>query len=190
MLAVERPDRLRLEVLSPFGAVFVLATGGGRLSAYVPDERAVYRGAASAENLARYTQVDLPVSTAVDLILGTPPLDEGMGGVVSLNEGLVELWQDGGSKVDVAWFTGRLDPVRYEQRDPDGRVVLRARFDAFAEIGGIRLPTQVQMELPGSQQRVDIALGEPELNPVLAGALFELQTPAGMRDVALDPAEN
>jgi outer membrane lipoprotein-sorting protein len=190
VVLAERPDRLRLEVLSPFGTVFLLTADRGRLGAYVPDEHAVYRGAASADNLARYTQVDVPVSTAVDLILGTPPMDEGRDGVVSRDEGLVQLWQDAGnSVVRVAWFTSRLEPVRWEQRDADGLVLVRARFDAIAEIGGVRLPTQVQVELPSSAQRIDIALGEPEVNPVLADALFDLETPSGAREISLDALE-
>ena len=34
IIIAERPDRLRLEVLSPFGAVFVLAANDGTLAAY------------------------------------------------------------------------------------------------------------------------------------------------------------
>src|SRR6185436_3243993 len=134
ILVAERPDRLRLEVLSPFGTVFVLATDRGQLAAYVPEEGTVYRGSASADNLARYMQVDLPVSTAVDLILGTPPMDARREPVVSREDGLVKLWQDAGQRVYVTWLTDRLEPARYEQRDDEGRVLLRANFMAFSEV--------------------------------------------------------
>lgn len=186
ILVAERPDRLRLEVLSPFGTVFVLATNNGRLAAYVPEERAVYRGSASADNLARYMQVDLPVSTAVDLILGTPPMDGRREPVVSREDGLLKLWQDAGRRVYVTWFTEQLDPARYEQRDEEGRVLLRASFAAFGEVAGVRLPTEIGIELPWSQQRIDISLREPEVNPALADATFALETPPGIREIPLD----
>src|SRR5512143_544694 len=72
LLVAERPDRLRLEIFSPFGAVFVLAAADGSLAAYDRGAATVYRGAANADNLRRYTQMDLPVAGAVDLLLGTP----------------------------------------------------------------------------------------------------------------------
>lgn len=186
ILVAERPDRLRLEVLSPFGTVFVLATDKGQLAAYVPEEGVVYRGRASADNLARYIPIDLPVSTAVDLILGTPPMDGRREPVVSREDGLLKLWQDAERRVYVIWFTDRLDPARYEQRDEEGRVLLRASFADFSDVASVRLPMQIGVELPPSQQRIDIALREPEVNPVVADATFALQTPPGIREIVLD----
>lgn len=187
ILVAERPDRLRLEMLSPFGTVFVLATQNGRLAAYAPDDRAVYRGSASPDNLARYMQVDLPVSTAIDLILGTPPIESGKREpVLSREDDLVKLWQEDGRRVYVTWFTDRLEPARYEQRDEEGRVLLRASYAAFREVASVRVPTEITVELPWSGQRVDIRLGDPEVNPVLADATFVLETPAGIREIALD----
>jgi outer membrane lipoprotein-sorting protein len=189
LMIAERPDRLRLEVLSPFGTVFVLTTGSGRLAAYVPDERTMYRGSASADNLARYTQIDLPASDAVDLLLGTPPLAGDRASVVSEEDGLLKLWQDAGGKVYVTWFTDRLEPARYEQRDSEGRVLLRARYGAFTDVAATRLPSELEVELPSSQQRINISYRQSEANPPLADTTFALITPPGSREIALDRAE-
>jgi hypothetical protein len=105
LVVVERPDRLRFEILSPFGALFVLTAADGSLAAWARDESTVYRGTASAENLQRYAQVDLPVATAVDLLLGTPPLGDDPGSVVSVDGDAIELWQERGALVQVAWFS-------------------------------------------------------------------------------------
>lgn len=186
IIIAERPDRLRLEVLSPFGAVFVLAANGGMLAAYSSDDATVYRGEASAENLARYVGVDLPITIAVDLLLGTPPLDTGEDGVVSLSEQGVQLWQTGARGVQVTWFTALLEPIRYEQQDEDGYVRLRATFDGYATVDGTRLPTLLDLELPPSDERIEIMLRDPEVNPVLARSVFALETPSGSREVDLD----
>jgi len=186
IIVAERPDRLRLEVLSPFGTVFVLAASDGTLAAYSRDEGAVYRGAASPENLARYAGVDLPVATAVDLLLGTPPLDRGAEGVVSRSADGVEFWQSSRVGAQVTWFTPLLEPIRYEQRDGDGYVRLRATFDSYASVDGTRLPTLVALELPRSRERIEIALRDPEINPVLAKGVFALETPPGSREIELD----
>lgn len=186
LVIAERPDRLRFEVLSPFGAVYVLAAANGSLAAWARAESTVYRGHASAENLQRYAQVDLPVTTAVDLLLGTPPLLSGLESVVSADQGLVELWQDTGRTVLVLWVSPQLEPQRYEQRANDGRVLLRATFGAYAAIDGVRVPTQLGIELPPAQRRIDIALSETEVNPPLPDTVFALETPAGSKEVNLD----
>lgn len=186
LLVAERPDRLRLEILSPIGTVFVLTASDGALAAYARDEATVYRGAASAANLQRYTQVDLPVATAVDLLLGTPPLRGGSDAVVSADGAAAKLWQESASGATVAWFSPVLEPTRYEQHDADGRVLLRASFDGYTAVDGVRLPSRLAIELPASQRRIDIALSEPEVNPPLPETVFALQTPAGSREVFLD----
>ena len=75
------------------------------------------RCSASADNVARYLQIDLPVSTAVDLLLGTPPMESDRDAVVSGEGGELKLWQDAGRRVYVTWFNRELEPIRYEQRD-------------------------------------------------------------------------
>ncbi|MEO8601551.1 MAG: DUF4292 domain-containing protein [bacterium] len=188
LLLVERPDRLRMEVFSPFGAVFVLTTAGGRLAAWDRAAATVYRGAASAENLDRYTQVDLPVPIAVDLLLATPPLDDS-DGVVSADGTAVKLWQETDGGVTATWFAAdSLDPLRVEHQAADGRVELRAAYDGWNSVDGVRVPTALTLELPETQRRIGIALTEIEVNPPLPAMVFELATPAGAREVGLDGA--
>ena len=187
LLVAERPDRLRLEIFSPFGAVFVLAAAGGALAAYDRGAATVYRGAASADNLRRYTQMDLPVAGAVDLLLGTPPIDAAEPGVVTVDGDTVELWRetaDGGARV--VWYSAALAPVRYEERDRDGNVRLRAAYDGYTAVDGVAVATQLQIELPPSQQRIAIALSDVEVNPPLGDGVFAFQTPAGSAVVDLD----
>ncbi|MDX2168654.1 MAG: DUF4292 domain-containing protein [Deltaproteobacteria bacterium] len=186
LLVVERPDRLRFEVFSPFGAVFVLTAADGALAAWDRGEAVVYRGTASAENLDRYVQVDLPVPTAVDLLLATPPLAAGPG-VVSADGDAIKLWQETSSGVTATWFAAdTLDPLRVEHQDAEGRVRLRTVYDTWSAIDGVRLPSQVAIELPASQRRIGVELSEIEINPTLGDAVFALATPAGSREVALD----
>jgi outer membrane lipoprotein-sorting protein len=186
LIIAARPDRLRFEVLSPFGSEFVVTTSDGLLAAYERGEATFYRGTATAENLGRYARVAMPVETAVDLLLGTPPVDGDGLGVVSREEGLMKLWQESGRTVNVIWFGDTLDPVRYEQRDREGRVLLRASFGDYTPVQGVSLPTRIELELPWSGQRIDIDLRDPELNPSLSDTVFALATPPGSRVVDLD----
>ena len=68
-------------------------------------------------------------------------------------------------------------------------VLLRATFGEYATIDGQRVPTQLGIELPPSQRRIEIALSETEVNPPLADAVFALETPAGSKVVDMDDAE-
>jgi len=68
-IVVARPDRLRVEVLSVFGSLFVLTADDGALTAYARQEGTVYRGQASPENLWRYARLWLPVNDLVDIVL-------------------------------------------------------------------------------------------------------------------------
>lgn len=192
VILASRPDRLRFEILSPFGAVFVLATSDGRLAAYARDEATVYRGSASPANLERYTTIELSIAAAVDLLLGTPPMSRAGPLVVSRDEGLIKLWQEspaGGARV--TWFTPqRLDPALYEEQDQEGQVVLRARFEQFADVGSIRLPTRLWLEAPMAARRVSVELREPEVNLPLADPLFALDTIGGTKEIDLDQGVN
>jgi hypothetical protein len=131
VLLVERPARLRFEVLSPLGSVFVLTTDNGTLAAYVRGEATVYRGRASRTNLERYTRVDLGVADAVELLLGVPPPRPGQHEVVSFEptSNTIELWRELPDGAQVIWFNPALQAVATEDRDDEGRVQWRARFE-------------------------------------------------------------
>src|SRR5262249_47684521 len=114
LVLAERPDRLRFEILSPFGAVFVLTAADGTLAAWDRGESTVYRGPPRAETRPRSAEVAPPVAPAVALLLGTPPLGPDASAVVSADGEAVELWEETGRTIRVGWFTPTLDPLRYE----------------------------------------------------------------------------
>lgn len=187
-LIAARPDRLRIEVLSPFSTVFVVATRDGTLAAYEPGEKTVYHGHASVQNLARYIQVALPIDVIVDALMATPRMHAGHPGVVSIDQGLVELWQDAEDDIRVTWFDQQHQPVRYEQRDAKGNVLLRVNYPPYDLEAGVSVPASVDIELPQDERRIEIKLMDIEVNPPLDDAVFTLDTPPGSREVALDPA--
>jgi outer membrane biogenesis lipoprotein LolB len=130
-IVVERPDRLRVEVLSALGSVFVLTAENGSLRAYARNEHTVYHGAASPENLARYAGLGMPITALVDLVLGTPPPSQSNASTVGYDPasgwiGLSEMVADG---LRVTWFASPQVPVLVEQRGDDGEVRWRATFD-------------------------------------------------------------
>lgn len=186
LLVAARPDRLRLEVLSPFGVALVLAAGRGRMTVYDPGERTVYRGAASTANLQSFVPVDLPVADAVDVLLVSPPMLAGVPGSVSRDEIGVKLWQSDANAVRVLWFDDFLKPIRYERCDRDGNILARVAYGRYADVAGLSMPARIDIELPSEERSVTLDLRDLEVNPELGAAVFAIETPPGSREISLD----
>jgi outer membrane lipoprotein-sorting protein len=187
-LVVARPDRLRVEVLSLFGSVFVLVTDHGLLTAYARQEDTVYRGHASPENLWRYVRLDLPVSDLVDLLLGTPPPRQTSEAEVSFDPrtGWIELAQQRAHGAQLVWFSPAALPLRIEEQDADRRTLWRATFDNYESQNGVAVATRIALEVPAWHRSLDVALEDIDLNPSLDAAVFAVQAPPGSKVVDLD----
>jgi hypothetical protein len=69
------PDRVRLDVVSPFGATISTLTSNGRDFSLLDLRQKVFlRGPANACNLSQFTHVPMPPHGLVSLLRGEPPL--------------------------------------------------------------------------------------------------------------------
>lgn len=188
-IVVARPDRLRVEVLSLFGSVFVLTADNGAISAYARQDGTVYRGAASPQNLWRYARLDLPVPDVVALMLATPPAALGHSAQVSFDAeaGWIQLSQPSPRGTLVVSFSDALLPVAMAQYGGDGEVQWRATFSGYEKHAGSAIATEIAIEWPTWQRSMEVRLQDVEVNPVLDAAVFALQTPPGSKVVQLDP---
>ncbi len=187
-IAVARPDRLRVEVLSLFGSVFVLAADDGVMAAYARSEHTLYRGQASADNLWRYARVGLPVTDLVDIVLGTPPHRHAQRARVSFDAGAgaVRLVADLDRGAQLVWFSDDALPIAVEERSADGRPQWHASFGEYEDHGGLAVATRIGLELPPWQRMVEISLQDVDVNPPLDRSIFALQIPPGSTVVELD----
>jgi hypothetical protein len=187
-IIVARPDRVRVEVLSVFGAVFVLTAEDGAMTAYARDEDTVYRGQASLENLQRYARLFMPVRDLVDFVLGTPPPRPARQERVSFDAeaGGIRLWRALDDGAQIVWFNDATLPVAAEERRSDGRALWHATFTRYEDHGGIPLATQLGLDLPVSERSIDIRLEDVDVNPALDASIFAFQAPPGSKVVNLD----
>lgn len=185
-IAVARPDRMRVEVLSLFGAVFVLTAQEGRFTAYARQENTVYRGTASPENMWRYARIGLPVVDLVDLVLGTPPQRTEVWSHVSFDEetGWVQLSQELEGGIQAVWLAADL-PQAAEYRDEFGDVQWRAYFDDYRDHGTTPVATRIRLEVPDAEHSVEITLSDIDVNPNLGTSIFSVDIPASSRIVEL-----
>lgn len=185
-IAVSRPDRLRVEVLSIFGAMFVLTARDGDFTAYARQENTIYRGTASPENMWRYARIGLPVVDLVDLVLGTPPQRKEVWSHVSFDKetGWVQLSQELSDGIQAVWLEGDL-PRAAEFRDAYGDVQWRAFFEDYESHDGVEIATRIRLEV-ASEHSVDITLGDIDVNPKLADNTFSVNIPPGSAIVEID----
>ena len=187
-IVVARPDRVRVEVLSLFGSVFLLVADNGAMTAYARDENTVYRGQASPENLQRYVRLGLPVDELVDIVLGTPPPRTGRA-QVSFDDarGAVRLRRQLDQGAQTVWFSDATLPVATEEVGQDGAAHWRATFAAYEDHGGVPIATRIGLDLPTWSQSMEIALQDVEVNPTLDGSIFAFQPPFGSKVVDIRP---
>ncbi len=189
-IVIARPDRLRVEVLSVFGTQFLVATAGGRLTAYAPREGTVYRGAATAANLAQYARMPFAVEDVIDIVLATPARPDGAVSSVSFDpasESVRLTWRAADFERSV-WLSRPGWPAGTEERSPDGQLLWRATYDGFEPHGGVPLATRVALHVVPLSQQVELSLDEVDVNPAVDDALFALPVPPGARVVRLDAA--
>jgi hypothetical protein len=187
-IIVARPDRLRVEVLSVLGAVFVVTTNQGAITAYARQEDTVYRGAASPANLERYARVGLPVGDLIDIVLATPAPHSAEHDRVSFDTtiGAVRLVRTLADRQQSVWFSLPSTPVAAEERGDDGHLDWHATFGGYEDHGGVPIATQVNIELPRWARSLELVLSDVDVNPSLDNSVFAFQTPPGSKEVNLE----
>lgn len=181
ILAVARPDRLRVEVqgfLSQTQAVLV--TDGGAFQLLVPAEGAFHSGPVYPGLLWQVARIDLEPVQVVELVLGTPLPDHRLPlrRALATPEGGVrlELSDAAGSRRETLAFDaeGRL---RRLERHAGGERLWQVRFDEYAPIAGTPFAHRIALDFEHSGTRVELSLRDVELNPELPEALFRLEGP-------------
>ncbi len=191
-IAVARPDRVRVEVTSIMGTVFVLAARNQRLSAYWPEENTAFEGLATPEHVWRYTRLWMPLDTLVDVLLAVPgggqaeptPCPEEDAQYVCLRQASA-----GQGAVMVA-LDGRGLPVEAVERSAvDGSVLWRARYLGYSEDTVPPAAEHIVIDVPRYRRSVSLELSDIEINPPLGDDAFALDLPPGVRVVDLDEQE-
>jgi outer membrane lipoprotein-sorting protein len=190
-VAVAAPDRFRLELFSPVGIAALVTTDGQTLAAYLPQEKTIYRGAASPLNAARFLRVMLSASQVTSLLLGLPllPLDSDGGNVqLDSQEGmyLLTLPVPGGGTQMFTFDRKMLHLVKWEVQTADGHSLARMILADYRIVQGQTFPFEIMLaDLQGNQEAT-IYYEQLELNPTLPSALFTLAAIAGVQEANLD----
>lgn len=190
LVAAERPDRLRLDLLDFFGnPAAALVADRGRFALLDLREGVFYRGAATPENLSRLVPLPIPARELTLLLCGAVPV-VGAATAVEPGDGVLRLTVEGEGRrqrLDVgagaAVHASRV--VDRPERPAEG-ASYDVTFSRFEERGGRPFPSELLLEAPGAGVRVRLSWKELEVNGVLPEGTFTLAPPAGARIIDLD----
>jgi len=186
LMLLERPARLRLEVMGVLGQrVAVLATDGARYDLYRAEQPRIESGDVHPWILFEVAGLALTPEEAVRLALGAP-LAPGEGGAAAAGGALLG---DGGVRVELR---SRADEPRrslefgpggelrrYAVHDPGGALVLEARYGDYRDVAGTPFAHEIELDLPAAESRAEIRFQWVELNPALTEELFRLAPRGG-----------
>ena len=182
--ALERPDRLRVEVLGFLDqSLALLCIERGRYELFRAEDRSVEQGDVHDRLLFEQAMLDLRASDAIELLLGAPLLDPtlAVARAYTLAGGAsrLDLADDRGVRREEVEFDADGDLVAFGVYDERGGLEWRVRFGDLRAIGTQRLPHRIELEHAAPASRAAIALADLELDPELSEDLFRL--PAALR---------
>jgi len=183
-IVVERPDKLRLETLSSFGALLIVTANADKVAGFDAQENVFVHGRSSKENLARLTRIPLELREIAALLMGLPPVEiQGRweGKQNSLRREL------GGGRSELVTFDSKLGvPTKWERSGPGGGIELSAIFSDFFSTPSGLFPLKISLEAHAQQRRLEIRYQDPELNVDLPRAVFVQEKPVNARELPIE----
>jgi hypothetical protein len=195
LMLLERPGRLRLEVMGVLGQrVAVLASDGARYELYRAERPGIESGEVHPWILFEVAGLALTPEEAVRLALGAP-LAPGEGGALAAGGAVLA---DGSVRVELRTREGEarrsleFGPAgelrSYAVHDPAGALVLEARYADYRDVGGTPFAHEIALELPAAESSAEIRFQWVELNPALGDELFHLAPRGGAGEGAWRPS--
>jgi outer membrane lipoprotein-sorting protein len=181
VLFAEKPDRLRLETLSPFGQpLLVMATDGKQIEVLVPGEGKLYRDDFTLAHLQRLTRLPLQLTDLVHLLLyQVPVIGHERLSVAPVAEGetLLTLYAAEGRRQELRFDRLlRLTGAAYYRGD---ELLLQVAYDRFT--GESRpFPLTASLAMPASKTEATVAFTEVRTNVAIPAERFRLTPPRGV----------
>ena len=184
------PDRLRADVLGPFGQpVLSLLSTGSRLIVLDYRENQAFVGPPSRQNVARFLGLALSPAEIYTILSGSVPLlpheKAQVAPVPEPGRAQLKLLGAGGAVSQALVFSLSDFAVRrawleeWTGRDRPG-ANLECLFDSFVSQGQGNYPRNIEVK-DHNQRRIALASDQLTLNQPVDGALFEMAIPAGIQ---------
>lgn len=188
LVAVQSPNKLRIDLLSPFEQPLVTLTSDGAvLSIYDLEKKRFSRGAASNANLARLIPVKLAPDSLGGLLRGTIPIIKHTSATVSWDgeNGWYQLDLEGKDRRQRVHLEPKAWRVTQAREWAGGAEVYSARLGNYSSEGQTALPQRMQLTAP-QDIKVDAVVEDHQVNVDLPPEAFVLDPPEG---IAIEPLE-
>jgi outer membrane lipoprotein-sorting protein len=190
LMFVERPDRVRFDVMTQFGPVAILTSDGERFAYADLREGRFLTGETCPQNIARLLNVPLTVEQTTILLLGGTPVIAHDQARVSWNDAgfyRVVLGVQDGSRQEIdlsidardrraSPANQRLALHRSEIYDPRGKSRWRATYQEFRDLAlgteRVAMPFEVRVEQPQLNRDTLIKFKQIKLNAEVAAEAF------------------
>ncbi len=189
VLLAEKPNRLRAEVLSPFGQpLLILATDGSEVYVWDISEGKLYRGNASSGTIQRLLGLPIKLMDLIGILLYDPPL-------ISHEQPVVFPAEGGGYLMilrgEDEWeqrmlFDRDLNLTKADFYHHENPVVLTEYADFDSEHS---FPLKISVGMPERSAEASLSFSELKLNPHLPRERFTLEPPQGVRILPLQEEE-
>ncbi|MFO8073051.1 MAG: DUF4292 domain-containing protein [Polyangia bacterium] len=184
LVFAELPDRLRVDLLSPFGSTLsVLTVDRGEFALSDYREHRFYAGPADPCNIARLIQVPLSPEDVTRALVGHTPLIEGDAEVRWDPEGRYRVTISDGQKEQVLWIDPdrRTLALRRSRLKDERGTIFDLRFDRWREVDGAAIPHEIEVEMPREEARLLLRYdaGGVEINVDLPAGAWRQELPAG-----------
>lgn len=179
------PDRLRADVISPFGQpVMSLAINGQRLTVLAFRENKAYQGLATRRNLARFLGIAMSPAEVFALITGNPPLlKHDQSEVLATDQKAVaqlKLVAPGGALAQGVDFYLADYAVRGAWiKEADGPFSLACQYDGLKATDAGRFPLRVELS-DNHGRTLTLDNDDLSVNSPVSGRLFDLAVPPTM----------
>jgi hypothetical protein len=178
-LVIERPGRLRVEVLGFLSATAaVLATDGERYEFFLAEDRSYQSGPVHPHLLWEVSRIALSPEEVIQLVLGAPlpEVEYQLGPALGTGDGQIEvmLTDPAGAHLRTLVFDakGLLRRVDVFAR---GRVAWSATFDDYSGVGERFFAHTLFLDFVSARTTAEVHLRDVEINPSLPGDVFHLQ---------------
>jgi len=181
VLFVQKPDRFRAEVLSPFGNPLLMTAANGRqLDAYIPSKGTFYRGAPDLENLQRFIPIPLRLTDLVHILLYDPLMID-----FQTRNAVLE---GAGYRLDLLADNGVRQALLFDERlrllqtayFVDDELQFQIEYDNFTE-SSPAFPLSIEIDMPLNRTAVSLSFRDAEINPEIPENRFSLVPPDGVR---------
>jgi len=184
LLVVERPSRLRVEILGFLNQTLaVVATDGEGFEVYRAEDQRYETGVVDEQLLWKEAGIDLSPAEAVAVLLGVPisePLPAPANAARDADGRIrIDLVDARGSVVQRVTFDPAGQLRALERLDDSAAVLWAARFDAYRDVGGSAFAHSIEVDVRSGTTHAEIAFRNVELNPDLPTGTFQL-FPAGV----------